>query len=76
MIIIGCRGSLKPPEVCFSEAGISRSVTMATAYVMKKFQWSSEKALLFIQVRRVGLCNGQSDLIKMLAIQKNRPVAS
>jgi protein-tyrosine phosphatase len=38
--------------VDFSEAGISRSVTLAAAYVMRKFEWSAEKALLFIQRSR------------------------
>jgi protein-tyrosine phosphatase len=38
--------------VIFSEVGVSRSVTLVAAYLMKRFEWSAKKAIYFIQEKR------------------------
>lgn len=36
----------------FSEAGVSRSITFVAAYIMRRFKWSLDKAITFIQRAR------------------------
>uniref|UniRef100_A0A1I7XXE9 protein-tyrosine-phosphatase n=1 Tax=Steinernema glaseri TaxID=37863 RepID=A0A1I7XXE9_9BILA len=36
-----------------SEGGVSRSVTVVAAYLMRKFEWTADKAILFIQDLRI-----------------------
>uniref|UniRef100_A0A915DSD4 protein-tyrosine-phosphatase n=1 Tax=Ditylenchus dipsaci TaxID=166011 RepID=A0A915DSD4_9BILA len=49
------------------EVGVSRSVTVVAAYVMRHFEWSAEKALMFIQKARPIACPNQS-FIQQLSI--------
>uniref|UniRef100_A0A1I7XXZ1 protein-tyrosine-phosphatase n=1 Tax=Steinernema glaseri TaxID=37863 RepID=A0A1I7XXZ1_9BILA len=35
------------------EGGVSRSVTVVAAYLMRKFEWTADKAILFIQDLRI-----------------------
>ncbi|KAI6243774.1 Protein-tyrosine-phosphatase [Aphelenchoides fujianensis] len=49
------------------EAGISRSVTVVAAYLMRRFEWSPKKALYFIQEKRPNACPNSS-FIRQLEI--------
>ncbi|KAI1723668.1 dual specificity phosphatase, catalytic domain-containing protein [Ditylenchus destructor] len=44
------------------EVGISRSVTVVAAYVMRQFQWSVDKAIMFVQKARPIACPNLSFL--------------
>jgi dual specificity phosphatase 12 len=46
--------------VVHCEVGISRSVTLVAAYLMRRFEWSTKKALYFIQERRPNICPNDS----------------
>jgi dual specificity phosphatase 12 len=49
------------------EVGVSRSITIVAAYLMKKHEWNPSKAIMFIQNSRPIACPNQS-FIRQLAI--------
>ncbi|KAI6173930.1 Protein-tyrosine-phosphatase [Aphelenchoides besseyi] len=46
--------------VVHCEAGVSRSVAVVAAYLMRRFEWSTQKAIYFIQEKRPNACPNSS----------------
>jgi len=51
--------------VVHCEVGVSRSVTLVAAYLMKRFEWSAKKALYFIQEKRPNAGPNSSFMVQL-----------